>query len=31
VQVDVIDFIMQEEMLVTTNVFDNPEGLPLKE
>jgi hypothetical protein len=28
---DVVEFIMQEEMLVTTNVFDNPEGLPLKE
>jgi hypothetical protein len=28
---DVVEFIAQEEMLVTTEVFDNPERLPLKE
>jgi hypothetical protein len=28
---DVIEFIMQEEMLVITNMFDNLEGLPLKD
>jgi hypothetical protein len=28
---NIVEFITQEEMLVTTDVFDNPEGLPLKE
>jgi len=28
---DVVEFILQEEMLVQTDVYDNLEGLPLKE
>jgi len=28
---DVVAFITREEMLIETNVLDNPEGLPLKE